>query len=142
MNDIQFMFCDQVIVFDHFKQQIKVIANVHVHSLFATDADIAKAYQATCEKIDATIEKIKRPLESETMTHNPIVSETELGDIRSNITKEQYIANVDKAKEYIRAGDIFQVVLSQRFEIETDVSPLHVYRVLAYDESFSLYVCA
>ena len=61
MNDIQFMFCDQVIVFDHFKQQIKVIANVHVPQ-FATDADIAKAYQATCEKIDATIEKIKRPL--------------------------------------------------------------------------------
>ncbi|NOU72071.1 anthranilate synthase component I [Paenibacillus sp. LMG 31458] len=129
MNDIQFMFCDQVIVFDHFKQQIKVIANVHVQP-FATDADIVKAYHATCEKIDATIEKIKRPLSSETMTHNPIVSEPDLGDIRSNITKEKYIANVNKAKEYIRAGDIFQVVLSQRFEMETTVSPLQVYRVL------------
>lgn len=77
MNDIQFMFCDQVIVFDHFKQQIKVIANVHVQP-FATDADIARAYQATCEKIDATIEKIKRPLGTETMTHNPIVMEPDL----------------------------------------------------------------
>ena len=64
------------------------------------------------------------------MTHNPIVSEPDLGDIRSNITKEKYIANVNKAKEYIRAGDIFQVVLSQRFEMETTVSPLQVYRVL------------
>ena len=44
--------------------------------------------------------------------------------------EEQFTANVEKAKEYIRAGDIFQVVLSQRFEIETEVSPLHVYRVL------------
>ncbi|CAH1197196.1 anthranilate synthase component I [Paenibacillus sp. 2RAB27] len=129
MNDIQFMFCDQVIVFDHFKQQIKVIANLHVPQ-FATDADIAKAYQATCEKIDATIEKIKRPLSSDTMTHNPIVSEPDLGEIRSNITKDKFIANVNKAKEYIRAGDIFQVVLSQRFEMETTVSPLQVYRVL------------
>ncbi|UJF36362.1 anthranilate synthase component I [Paenibacillus hexagrammi] len=129
MNDIQFMFCDQVIVFDHFKQQIKVIANVHVPN-FATDADIVEAYHATCAKIDATIEKIKRPLSFDTMTHNPIKEEPELGEIRSNITKDKYIANVEKAKEYIRAGDIFQVVLSQRFEIETAVSPLQVYRVL------------
>ncbi|HZG78317.1 MAG TPA: anthranilate synthase component I family protein, partial [Paenibacillus sp.] len=51
-------------------------------------------------------------------------------DLKSNLTKEQFLANVVKAKEYIRAGDIFQVVLSQRFEMDTDVSPLHVYRVL------------
>jgi anthranilate synthase component 1 len=129
MNDIQFMFCDQVIAFDHFKQQIKVIANVHVPP-FATDDDIVKAYHETCAKIDATIEKIKRPLSLDTLTHHPIAQEQELGDIRSNVTKEQFMDNIGKAKEYIRAGDIFQVVLSQRFEIETDVSPLHVYRVL------------
>jgi anthranilate synthase component 1 len=129
MNDMQFMFCDQVIAFDHFKQQIKVIANVHVPP-FATDDDIVMAYHETCAKIDATIEKIKRPLSMDTMTHNPIASELELGKINSNITKDDFIDNVEKAKEYIRAGDIFQVVLSQRFEIETEVSPLQVYRVL------------
>ncbi|MBP1994731.1 anthranilate synthase component I [Paenibacillus eucommiae] len=129
MNDIQFMFCDQVIAFDHFKQQIKVIANVHVPD-FATDAEIIEAYHQACAKIDATIEKIKRPLGHETMTHNPITPDQELGEINSNISKETYIENVEKAKAYIRAGDIFQVVLSQRFEIETEVSPLHVYRVL------------
>jgi anthranilate synthase component 1 len=129
MNDMQFMFCDQVIAFDHFKQQIKVIANVHVPP-FATDEDIVQAYHETCAKIDATIEKIKRPLSMDTMLHNPIAADLELGVVNSNITKEAYISNVEKAKEYIRAGDIFQVVLSQRFEIETEVSPLHVYRVL------------
>jgi anthranilate synthase component 1 len=129
MNDMQFMFCDQVIAFDHFKQQIKVIANVHVLP-FATDEDIVQAYHETCAKIDATIEKIKRPLNMDTMLHNPIAADVDLGVVNSNITKEAYISNVEKAKEYIRAGDIFQVVLSQRFEIETEVSPLHVYRVL------------
>lgn len=128
MNDIQFMFCDQVIVFDHLKQQIKIIANVHVPQ-FATDADIVKTYHATCAKIDATIEKLNRPLIGES-PRNPITAEPELGEIRSNVTKEKFISNVNAAKEYIRAGDIFQVVLSQRFEVETDVSPLHVYRVL------------
>jgi anthranilate synthase component 1 len=129
MNDIQFMFCDQVIVFDHFKQQLKVIANVHIPK-HGTDADIVAAYQATCAKIEETIERMKRPLPALSMSHQPIPDEVELDDIRSNMTKEQFIANVQQAKEYIRAGDIFQVVLSQRFEIETDVSPLHVYRIL------------
>ncbi|MCD1260228.1 anthranilate synthase component I [Paenibacillus athensensis] len=129
MDDIRFMFCDQIIAFDHFKQQIKVMANVHIPA-FATDEDIVKAYQETCAKIDATIDKIKRPLSHDTMTHNPIVAEPELGEIQSNITKEKFIDNVNQAKEYIRAGDIFQVVLSQRFEIATEVSPLQVYRVL------------
>ncbi|WP_248925435.1 anthranilate synthase component I [Paenibacillus hamazuiensis] len=129
MNDVQFMFCDQVIVFDHFKQQLKIIANVHVPP-FATDEMIAAEYRRTCDKIDETIEKMKRPLPSYAHHQNPIPDDVELGEIKSNLTKEQFIANVEKAKEYIRAGDIFQVVLSQRFEIETDVSPLHVYRVL------------
>ncbi|UUZ79446.1 anthranilate synthase component I [Paenibacillus sp. P26] len=129
MNDIQFMFCDQVIVFDHFKQRLKVIANVHVPK-HGTDADILAAYEATCAKIDATIERLKRPLPSLFTGGNPIPDDVELGEVKSNLTKEQFIANVEQAKEYIRAGDIFQVVLSQRFEIETDISPLQVYRVL------------
>jgi anthranilate synthase component 1 len=129
MDDIQFMFCDQVIVFDHFKQQIKVIANVHI-SPHATDAEIARAYDQTCAKIEATIERLKRPLPLSSLTQQSIPDDVELGVIQSNLSKAQYIANVEKAKEYIRAGDIFQVVLSQRFEIETAVSPLHVYRIL------------
>lgn len=129
MNDLDFMFCDQVIVFDHFKQQLKVIANVHVPP-HGTEADIVAAYEKTCAKIDATIERLKRPLPALNMNHQSIPDDVDLGEVRSNVTKEQFLANVDQAKEYIRAGDIFQVVLSQRFEIETDISPLHVYRIL------------
>src|SRR5690606_38126857 len=95
----------------------------------ATDADIAEAYETACRKIDASIERLKEPVQHNTQ-RNPIPAEVEMGTIQSNITKDQFIDNVNRAKEYIRAGDIFQVVLSQRFHIETSISPLHVYRVL------------
>lgn len=129
MDDIQFMFCDQVIAFDHFKQQLKVIANVHVPE-GATDGEIIRAYEDTCSKIDAMIKRLVKPMPANRMIHRPIPQDVELGDVRSNLTKEKYMANVDAAKEYIRAGDIFQVVLSQRFEIQTEVDPLQVYRIL------------
>ncbi len=130
MNDIQFMFCDQVIVFDHFKQQIKVIANLHI-SENASNKEVEDAYLIACHKIDATIERIQKPISmTSVMSHNQIPEDVELGVIKSTLTKAEYMVNVENAKEYIRAGDIFQVVLSQRFEIETEVSALQVYRIL------------
>jgi anthranilate synthase component 1 len=127
MSDLQFMFCDQVIVFDHLKQRIKIIANLHV----PTDGtSLVDAYLHTCDKIDSLLNTLATPL---TEPLAPIPLDDEMADslhFQSNISKETYLQNVLNAKEYIRAGDIFQVVLSQRFEMETDVSPLHVYRVL------------
>lgn len=129
MDDIQFMFCDQIIVFDHLKQQIKVIANAHIPEN-PTEADVAGAYLQAYQSILKTIDRIKQPLSNDLFTRKQMLSDVDLGDIRSNMTKEQFCSNVVKAKEYIRAGDIFQVVLSQRFEVETEVTPLEVYRVL------------
>ncbi|MFD0711163.1 anthranilate synthase component I [Paenibacillus sp. GCM10027626] len=129
MNDLQFMFCDQILVFDHFKQQIQIIGNVHVQE-GATNTEIAAAYEATVARIDQAIERLKQPLPATLMTGGTVPADPDLGEIHSNLTKEQFMDNVERAKEYIRAGDIFQVVLSQRFSIDTDVDPLHVYRVL------------
>ena len=129
MDDLHFMFCDQIIVFDHFKQQMKVIANVHVTE-GATEAAIAAAYEETCKKIDATVERLRRPLPPDMAVSGLIPDDVELGELQSNMSKETFMNNVLKAKEYIGAGDIFQVVLSQRFHIETAISPLQVYRVL------------
>ncbi|RXZ77275.1 anthranilate synthase component I [Paenibacillaceae bacterium] len=128
MSDLKFMFCDQVIVFDHFKQQIQVIGNVHIPEQ-ATDQDIKEAYDKAVAKITATLRKLEQPI-APALAGGIVPGDLELGEIMSNVTKPQFLANVDKAKEYIRAGDIFQVVLSQRFSIETVVDPLDVYRVL------------
>lgn len=128
MDDMHFMFCDKVIVFDHFKQQVLVIGNVHVPES-AADRDIESAYRTAVEGIHETIRRLEQPVPQTPFREAP-PQDPELGRIASNLTKEQFIANVEQAKEYIRAGDIFQVVLSQRFHIETDVDPLQVYRVL------------
>ncbi len=129
MNDMQFMFCDQIIVFDHFKQQLQIVGNVHIAE-GATDKAIADAYAAAVAKIEATIERLHQPVAIPVPTGPAIHSDIEPEGIQSNVTKEQFISNIEQAKQYIRAGDIFQVVLSQRFSIDTDIDPLHVYRVL------------
>jgi len=129
MNDIQFMFCDQVIAFDHMKQQIQVMANIHIPE-FALDNDIKTLYEQAVRKIESMMDRLRQPIPHAMMSSQPIPEQVDLGDVASNISKEQYIANVHQAKALIRAGDIFQVVLSQRFHLETEVSPLQVYRVL------------
>lgn len=129
MQDVQYMFCDQIIVFDHIKQRILLVANVHVKD-GDRDEDIVRAYEAAEKKLDEAANMLQQEGPGESFNRRPIPEHVELGDVRSNLTKEQFIANVEKGKEYIRAGDIFQVVLSQRFHIETEVDPLHVYRVL------------
>jgi len=129
MEDIEFMFCDQVIAFDHVKHQIKVMANVHIPEGRDREAIMA-AYEETVQRIERTVSRLQAPLASDRIVRQVVPDDVELGEIRSNVTKEQFLSNVVRAQEYIRAGDIFQVVLSQRFEIETDVSPLQVYRVL------------
>jgi anthranilate synthase component 1 len=128
MDDMHFLFCDKIIVFDHFKQQVQVIGNVHVKE-GAADRDIEEAYLEAVKGVEATIRRLRQPVPQSSSRGAPPI-DPDLGEVASNVTKEQYIAHVERAKEYIRAGDIFQVVLSQRFHIETDVDPLQVYRVL------------
>lgn len=129
MDDIRFMFCDQIIVFDHVKQQMLLVGNVHVPE-GATDDEIRRAYAAVERKLEATAMQLRQPVKEDPFSAATVPGDVELGSIHSNLSKEQFIGNVERAKEYIRAGDIFQVVLSQRFHIDTEVSPLHVYRVL------------
>lgn len=129
MNDMQFMFCDRVIVFDHLKQQLKIVGNVHIPE-GATDAEIAKSYESTVQQMERTIERLQQRVTIPATTGQSAPDDVDLSDIQSNVTKEQFLSNVEQAKQYIRSGDIFQVVLSQRFSIETDIDPLHVYRVL------------
>lgn len=129
MQDMEFMFCDQIIAFDHVKQKVLVIANVHIPPE-ADDLIIAAAYLEACQKMDRTLARLQKPLPSMSAIPQVTHQEVEVSEIKSNLSKETYIDNVKKAQEYIRAGDIFQVVLSQRFEMETAASPFQVYRIL------------
>ncbi len=90
----------------------------------ATDEEIKRVYEAAVEKIEATLERLQQPLPTSIMAGGAIPADPELGEIFFQFDQGAvYLSNVDQAKEYIRAGDIFQVVLSQRFNIETEVDP-------------------
>lgn len=119
--DMHFMFMDEIIAFDHLEQKLMIIVNLHV-----TD-DLAAQYERAAKRImDIQNELFGQPVRN---VRKPIRFRG--GEPpKSNTTKEEFCAMVDKAKEYIKNGDIFQVVLSQRFELETDVDPLDAYRAI------------
>ena len=121
LPDARLMLADTLVAFDHVKHRMLVISHAQ------TEGGFEAAYGAAAERVRAVAERLHAPM--------PAVMEVkraEVGDrtLRSNMTPERYEANVCKAKEYIAAGDAFQVVLSQRFERETSAAPFDIYRVL------------
>ncbi len=120
--DVQFMYTDTLLAFDHVKHKILIISNAHVKN------DPKKAYLEAVSKIKALEKKLKKPLRS-TEFEIPQSTKKEL-KIASNFKKEEFMAMVDRAKEHIRAGDIIQVVLSQRFSSKFAGSAFNLYRIL------------
>ena len=118
-----FMFQDTLLVFDHLKHSIKVVSHVYL------DGDIEKAYKEAVDKIDRLVERLSAPLEPPRASA-PSGSGTAPGLVTSNFTQEEYEAAVERALEYIYAGDIIQVVPSQRLARRTDANPFQVYRAL------------
>jgi anthranilate synthase component 1 len=122
--DMFFMVTETVIVFDHRRRRIRIVANV-----FPQDGDPAGAYDAAAARIAGILENLRHPL-----AFDPIFTETTPPAVpsASNTTREEYHAMVNRAQEYIRAGDIFQIVLAQRFETEFSGDALDLYRALRF----------
>ncbi len=118
------MFFSSLLAFDHVKHQIHIIANVFTEG--ETDGDqLREKYIAACSEIARLEASLAAPVEPPPPAHR-----TEPLQIRSNITKEHYLASIERIKEYIRAGDAFQVVFAQRFETDLVSHPFQVYRAL------------
>ena len=117
-----FMLFDTVLAFDHVRHRILIISNARV----TPDADLEALYQFACAKIGFLERELQAALsEPPPGARGPL-------DVRSNVTREQFESAVRKAREYIAAGDVYQVVLSQRFNLELDVEPFTVYRALRH----------
>lgn len=121
--DIFFMLTDTILIFDSLKQKIKIVSNVHLDN-----KNPAKAYEEAKAKIDAITKKLKNSKFKHEEKKNKILKQNEFTS--SFITRKAFESAVSKAKEYIAAGDIFQVVLSQRFERKSNVDPFDIYRAL------------
>ncbi len=124
--DSSFMVPKIVLVHDSFKQTVTIVCWVQVDG---DDGDIL--YNNAVELINGVIAKIKRPVSAEFFEASRNDS-TNAHSFSSNMAKDQFEAMVEKAKEYIRAGDIIQVVLSQRFHTRTDLDPIVLYRALRH----------
>ena len=121
-DDAGFMLFDTVLAFDHVKHRILIIASAQV----GEGSDLRSQYDLARAKIRF----LERELEGTLSEHNT-PSGASL-TLRSNTTSDAFEQRVRQAQEYIRAGDIYQVVLSQRFESDVSVDPFSVYRTLRY----------
>jgi anthranilate synthase component 1 len=115
-----------LVAFDHWRQRMYLIESVPVLDMDAEGVD--REYDLACERVMRAVEKLSKPLAT------PPVEPPEPGEagpeVRSSMGNGTYQRAVEVAKEHILAGDIFQVVLSQRYDIDLQAEPFDFYRVL------------
>src|SRR5215471_14072405 len=118
---IYFLIADQLLIFDRVAQTLTVLVNAVLDDASSPE----EAYENATGEIDRLISLLEQPAE-----HHPATFPAEMPSVKfeSNVPRERFLANVLKAKEYITAGDIIQVVGSQRFSTPVTASPLDIYR--------------
>ena len=121
-DDAGFMLFDTVLAFDHVKHRILIVANARVTGA----EDLTSLYQFACAKIAFLERELERGLSQPEAQVHPAPA------IRSNMQRETYEAGVRTIKERIAAGDIYQAVLSHRFEADVTADPFTVYRALRH----------
>jgi len=141
LYDCYFMITDTLLIFDNVKQKIKVMANVILDGAQTP----AEAYREAEEKIGRIVARLRAstpPSPPKKSSPPPLPKggrggdfsrqggQSQHGELHSNLSREAFMKRVEKAKEYIRAGDVIQVVLSQRFSTELHCEPFDIYRAL------------
>jgi anthranilate synthase component I len=127
LPDGLWMQVDHLLIFDQVKRKIFAIAYADTQ----TTPDLSLAYEQACNRVKTLVDKLKQSLER-SLLEIPRPGSTPAQEVSftSNVSKAQFCQNVEKAKEYIRAGDIFQVVLSQRLSMAYEGDPFLLYRSL------------
>jgi len=122
LPDAVFMFSDTFVVFDHLKHRIQLISNAIIDG-----EDVRRCYESAVGKIEELEQRLKGPIPVQQVDNSDAGYRPE---VRSNFTRSGFEDIVRKAKEYIFAGDVIQVVLSQRLDLEISQPPFDVYRAL------------
>lgn len=121
--DMYFAFYDSMVIFDHINNTVKVLACADTSEYPAKEA-----YKRASERVDAMVEKLRGPT---VLLADDISSAGAVKlEYTSNFAKDDYCRAIEKIKEYIFAGDIFQCVLSQRLSAQTTADPFNIYRTL------------
>ncbi|MBI4653758.1 MAG: anthranilate synthase component I [Nitrospirae bacterium] len=122
LSDLFLMLTDTLLVFDSLTQKIKIISNAHIDGKTPKEA-----YEEAQKKIEDIVKRLKGRVSP---PRNKSVSVSEQCQFTSNFAKEDFLKAVEKAKEYVKAGDIIQVVLSQNFFRDINIHPINAYRAL------------
>lgn len=121
LPDTCFVITESLVIFDHLRHRMKIVALCHV----SPDDDLDRVYEEALQKINVIHQKLLRPV-----VHMDRTMSIGQCEISSNFTPDEFMAAVEKCKEYIAAGDVFQVVLSQRFNINVTCESFEIYRAL------------
>ncbi len=122
LPDLWFVFPETVVIHDNASHTAFVVR----HTEFSPGDDTSRVYQQALDAVDAVVKKLREPLAA-VGEPEPV---REPMDVARSATREAYHGIVKRAKEYIEAGDIFQVVLSQQFRVPLQVDPFTIYRQL------------
>ncbi len=122
LPDLHFVFPETVVVYDNVRHTALIVRHVHL----AEGDDIAARYKECTQALDACVRKLRAPL-SQSIQRRAV---EEPMSVERNMTREDFQEIVKRAKEYIEAGDIFQVVLSQQFTMPLQVEAFEIYRQL------------
>ncbi len=124
LPDLSFAFYDSMIIFDHINKTVSVVVHARVDG-----TNLEQAYTKACQRVDELVGRLQKPVEA-----LPLGDVAAQGTVtkkwKSNFAPGGYEAAVVKCQEYIKAGDAFQVVLSQRLQSETSAKPFNIYRTL------------
>ncbi|MEC4805432.1 MAG: anthranilate synthase component I [Jaaginema sp. PMC 1079.18] len=131
LPDGVWMQVDSLIIFDQVQRKIWAVAYADLRG----ELPLEQAYQLACDRVLELVAKLRQPLPEnakplEWFSPDDLARNQNALPYQSNTSKEQYCRNVEKAKDYIRAGDIFQVVISQRLETPYQGDPFNLYRSL------------
>ncbi len=137
LPDLLFGLYDDLVIFDHVQKTVLLVANAHVGGHTAEEA-----FDDAIGRINQLMQALRTPLDRDLGLIDLRPERRPLA--QSNFTQPQFEAAVEAAREYIKAGDIFQVVLSQRLHVQTTAEPLNIYRALRVinPSAFMFYLAA
>jgi anthranilate synthase component 1 len=120
--DSWFLITETLLIFDNMQQKIKVLSNVHLRE----GDDPEALYAEAVKRIDGMVAKLRKPLPARSTNGETATS----AELQSNFSRPDFETAVERCKDYVRSGDVIQVVLSQRFSGNLDADPFDVYRAL------------
>src|SRR5205085_6205035 len=123
---------DRMVIFDHINKTIAAVGHAHIPGReqgTGNREQLEKCYREACGRVDRLVERLQQGVADLQLTDIAPVGESRR-PFTSNFSKAEFERAVERCKEYIKAGDIFQVVLSQRLTTETRARPFDIYRTL------------